>query len=334
MLLANGFADAGHEVQVVTFRPGGIRASQLRVTCKPLQAIDTHLNCFAPGLAKVLLAFRPELILTMGHEANRRLRQLRKQLPEATLVATMRTGKVLSPSLLKDYAAAHVIVANSRWGKTRLIESGLAEERIVVIDNLIGTRWEDLPARTHQGHWRRTWGISPEVRVLINVAGFRRGKGQAELLAALAPLLAEGRHCLWMVGDGPQRRACQAFVNAHGLASWVRFCGHYTPIFELLAEADLLVHTSRSESQPNALIEAQAMGLPVVAWDCAGVRETLLDGQSGYVLPPGDASGLLAAVQSLCQDAERAGRFSEAASVFARQRFDDGTNLQRYLDLP
>ncbi|MET9202542.1 glycosyltransferase family 4 protein [Gordonia sp. NPDC003585] len=93
----------------------------------------------------------------------------------------------------------------------------------------------------------------------------------------------------------------------------IRFLGARNDVADLLAAADVFVHTGLVEGMPLGLVEAQATGVPVVAYEAAGVREALRDNVSGYVIAPRDRAGLTQAVTRLLGSVETRRSFSAAA---------------------
>lgn len=138
---------------------------------------------------------------------------------------------------------------------------------------------------------------------------------------------------LWLVGDGPELSRCKALAEVLGIANVVRFAGRRDDVFDLLTAADICVHASRTESQPNALIEAQSAGLPVVALDIAGVGETFQDGVSGMLIKDTDLSGFTDGVTRLIRDPKLRESYGRAGREFALAKFDDTRNAFGYLEL-
>src|ERR1019366_6530204 len=98
--------------------------------------------------------------------------------------------------------------------------------------------------------------------------------------------------------------------------------------------ADVAVHASREEALSNFLIEAQAHGLPAVACRAIGVRESFVEGRTGWMVEQGDHAGFRSALARLAADtpAERAARFEEAGA-FARRSFDPRSQVAAYIRL-
>jgi glycosyltransferase involved in cell wall biosynthesis len=137
---------------------------------------------------------------------------------------------------------------------------------------------------------------------------------------------------LWLVGDGPQKSCVTQLSQELGLADQVKFLPGRTDLRPLLHQACLLVLSSVYEALPNVVLEAMAAGLPVVATTVGGLPEVVSQGETGYLVPPGDAGALAAALDKVLAVPERcvalgqAGRarvernFSFAAMVRAHER--------------
>ena len=126
---------------------------------------------------------------------------------------------------------------------------------------------------------------------------------------------------LWLVGDGREYRRCKNWAAEKGLGTRVRFFHFQHDPYPFYAGADVAVSVSREDSLPNFLIEAQATGLPVIAYDCRGVGETCLPDQTGRILQPNDEKGFLAELVQFASDPEKRRAFGSGAPAFAKARF-------------
>ncbi len=338
VLLANAFAAAGHAATLLTFRPGGV----LRKTVAPavrlaaLQSFDTGLDWYAPGLLRRVAAEAPAVVLCMGRIANsyggRLQRRLDRQSPRGAVVATMRTGKSLPWLFRKSLASVRHVVANSHEsGEALARHHGVPAERISVIHNALVF---PADAGAKRAEVRAAQGAGPGTFVMLCVAMFRAEKNQRELVDLAAGLPASLDWQLWLAGDGPARAACERRAGELGVAARVRFPGLQRDPSPLYAAADAAVHASWSESLSNFLIEAQAHGLPAVAYAAQGIRESFLPGRTGWVIERDDPTAFRSAVErlALAPAAERAVR-SDEARTFARTTFDPARQVQAYLDL-
>ena len=136
--------------------------------------------------------------------------------------------------------------------------------------------------------------------VIGTIASLTREKGLEVLVQALAGLVeAYPDLHLCIVGDGPERGELQAQVEQLGLQHRVQFAGMVADVRPWLAGFDLFVVPSISEGIPLALLEAMAMGRPVVASCTGGIPEVVQDRRSGWLVPPGDPAALGEAIGML-----------------------------------
>ena len=339
LLLTRAFAAAGHDTTLLTFRPGGVLAPTLAtgVAHLVLQPFDTGLDWFAPGLMRTTGQLRPDVILCMGRMANCYAGSLQglapdRRLPTAVL-ATMRTGKPLPWLFRRSLRQVRHIVANSYAAKQTLVTGhGIAGEKISVIHNSLVFPPESMLVRDES--LRGKWGASSATKVLLNVAMFRPEKNQRELIETVAELPRHLDFQLWLAGVGPARDDCERLVAERHWGGFVKFLGFHSNPSPLYSAADLAVHASWSESLSNFLIEAQAHGLPTVAYAAQGLDECCVPGDTGFVLPRGDRAAFLAALTRLLGEpvAEHASRAARARA-FARATFDPPRQISAFLEL-
>jgi glycosyltransferase involved in cell wall biosynthesis len=142
------------------------------------------------------------------------------------------------------------------------------------------------------------------------------------LLDALARLRAHRDVELVVCGEGPERSRLERRARRLGLDDRVRLLGFQANPHRWIASAQLFALASDSEGLPNALIEAQGLGVAAVATDCpSGPREIVDDGETGLLVPPGDAAALAAAIDALAGDPARRLAMGAAARTRARARF-------------
>ena len=344
VLLAQAFRAAGHEVGVVTFRPGGVLAPTLApVSATVLQPFDLGLNWFAPGLVRTLRRERPDVVLLMGRMANSHGARLVAALPETVVVGTMRTGKALPSGFRRSLAkVAHVVANSAESARVLAARYGLAAERVSVIHNALvfkplseATAAEAGAGRSAEAEGlRQAQGVGAGAAVMLCVGMFRAEKNQRVLIEAAARLSAGGLDWrLWFVGEGPERAACTALAKRLGLAERVSFFGFQEDPRPFYAAADLAVLASRAESLSNFLIEAQAHGLPVVAARATGVDECIAEGITGALVPADDEGAFAAAVMSYLSDPLARAAAGAAAGKFARTAFAPAERARDYLTL-
>jgi glycosyltransferase involved in cell wall biosynthesis len=186
------------------------------------------------------------------------------------------------------YVFAHRVVANSQAAAARLRSEGVPARRVAVVPNGIDLARFVAPVRNRP------------IRRLLTVAAFRPEKAHDVLVAAAAEALsAVPGLTLTLAGDGPTRNDVEGHVRRLGLGHRVRFVPHTDDVPAMLASHDAFVLPSRSEAFPNALVEAMAMALPVVATEVGGVPELVEHGRNGILVPPDRADALARAIVEL-----------------------------------
>jgi glycosyltransferase involved in cell wall biosynthesis len=153
--------------------------------------------------------------------------------------------------------------------------------------------------------------------IVGNVARLAPQKDHATLLEA-ARFLPEGVRVV-IVGDGELREELER--RADGLP--VELTGARDDVPELLASFDVFAFPSLFEGLCLAVIEAQAAGVPVVATPVGGIRETVVDGETGLLVPPRDPAALAAAIRRLLDDRDLARRLADEARRRVRERYSE-----------
>eukprot|EP01035_Chromulina_nebulosa_P006429 gene6429-8687_t len=210
----------------------------------------------------------------MGRMANCYAGSLARRLKNAVVIGTMRTGKNLPYLFRRSLDRVHHVVANSADARDTLVTRyAVPTEKIAVIHNSLVFPPESTLSRNES--LRAQHGAGPATKVLLSVAMFRPEKNQRELVEIAAGLPLELDWQLWLAGDGPARAACEQLVAEKKLGARIKFLGFHRDPMPLYCAADLAVHASWSEALSNFLIEAQAHGLPAVAYAAQGIGEAI-----------------------------------------------------------
>ncbi|MDQ2089344.1 glycosyltransferase [Marimonas arenosa] len=140
---------------------------------------------------------------------------------------------------------------------------------------------------------------------------------------------------LAIVGDGPDRAALEAQAGALALSDKVDFMGYrsQSEVASLLKDADLLVLPSFAEGLPVVLMEALAAEVPVVATRIAGIPELVEHGNTGLLVPPGDADDLAAAIRMILQSPDNAHKMARAGRTRIEAEFTSRTEAARLAHL-
>lgn len=287
-----------------------------------------------PRLAGYLRGQRPDAVLTVkDHGAKVAL--LARSLAGIRSPIVIKVTNTLSQTMRRPaqrfmtrliYPRADGIIAISGGVKEDLTRAfGIPGDRISVIYN--PTVSVDFPERAARepGHpWFEQDARPP---VILGAGRLTHQKGFDVLLEAFAELRRSRPARLMILGDGPERRALAAQAQRLGITTDVALVGVVPDPLPHMARAALFVLSSRYEGLGNVLVEAMAVGCPVVSTDCpSGPREILADGRHGPLVPVENPRMLASAMAERLDQARRAEDL-EAAT----RRFDSRHIADEYL---
>lgn len=222
-------------------------------------------------------------------------------------------------------------MANSHRGAASYAEYvGLDESRFHIVFNGLFREHFDRPTPAQRLAARRRLGLPPEAPVVAVVNRLDEEK-QPELMLKVIALLRERLPGLRVAvaGTGPLEADVRAIIARRGLARNITLLGRVDNVVEIMSAADVLLLTSRYEGCPNVALEAQHVGIPVVATDAGGTPDAVAHGETGFVCGVDDVAGLVISLQKLLQDSGLRERFGRAAQAYVDDRF----NLDRMVDL-
>ncbi|WOB09437.1 glycosyltransferase family 4 protein [Piscinibacter gummiphilus] len=274
-----------------------------------------------------------------------------------------RIGRVLS-RLIRDDRPDVVLLNGLTTACSTLLFSGRYAPRIVCCDhNHFAARsrlWQRLRERLYpkvaavvsltQADAPRFRAINPRTEVIYNCSTLQ---ADAPALPAQPVVLAVGRHVaqkgfdlllrawvevvrrlpearLRIVGDGPLRAEHEALAAQLGLAGRIEWLAPTPQIERLYREAAVFVLSSRYEGMPLALLEAQALGVPAVAFDCPTGPAEILGDDTGRLVPAEDTAGLAAALTELLSSAPLRAAMGRAAIARSRALFSPQEHERRW----
>jgi glycosyltransferase involved in cell wall biosynthesis len=158
--------------------------------------------------------------------------------------------------------------------------------------------------------------------VLCTVTQLRPGKGIETLIDALPDVLNEHPDAqIAIVGDGPLKDELLVRASERGVSSALHFLGEHPDPVAVLEGAALFVLSSWAESLPYVILEAMAVGLPIVSSDVGGIAEAVRDREAGLLVPARDAGATARAINELLGDDELRNRLAARAGEVVRRRF-------------
>ncbi len=226
------------------------------------------------------------------------------------------------------YIWATRVVAVAGAVRDHLTSQGLPADRVDVVHNAVET--EGLPP-VDAPALRRGLGVAPEAPLIAVAAHLSRKKGIHVLLPALARLRERfpDVRCLLM-GEGSERTQLETQAAALALGEAVSFLGFRNDAQQVMAASDVVCLPSiAGEGLPMAVLEAQARGRPVVATRLAGIGEALSDGETGFLVQPGNPEALADRLGALLADAALRRRLGEAGRAFVAREFGPSLRCDR-----
>jgi glycosyltransferase involved in cell wall biosynthesis len=356
LLLCKGLAGRGFRISVYTLAPGGelvpdMIAAGVNVIHPPFKSKKKQGHLHA-GLRLAIPAL--QLLWLFVY---RRPRIVHFLLPEAYVFGGILAGvamlprRVMGRRSLNDYQrrqhpqlarietwlhrSMDVIVGNSRRVVRQLVEDeGVPEAKTRLIYNGIDlARFSRLRDRDVV---RRALDLDADALVMAIVANLIPYKGHADLLAALGRVKSQlpEKWALLIVGrDNGIGSALAGQARELGIDRHVRFLGQRSDIPDLLGAADVGLLASHEEGFSNAILEKMAAGLPVIATDVGGNSEAIVEGVTGFLVPPRDPEALGVAIVKLCSDRALARRMGDAGRARVRQEFSIDRCIGRYEQL-
>ena len=296
----------------------------------PLLRVARTRNRFARLLAvvKALRPYRPELVHGWHLFASPYAGAAGKLLGARASLGSLRGSfeayrRQRAEALLTECLVDGILV-NSRSAGDRLSASrGAGRKKIYTLPNAVEERVEER-SRARAG-WSARWGI-PEDRFWIGSVGrLDPGKRFDHLLEIVAMLARDGRnvHAV-LVGDGPAREDLRQKAAALGIADRTTLAGADPAVRESMGALDLFCFPSPDEGLPNAVMEAAAAGVPILAWRRPFLEELLDAGESAALAEYGDLAGWRGEAESLLKDPERRRRMGEAGRRKILDRFSVG----------
>ena len=324
--LCRGLSARGHEVSLL------VKYSHELLDAALAEGVDARavrfagkLNLLAVGrLARWFRRHNVELVAT--------------QLSTASLWGTIAARILGVPSVATVralnsktcYVYADRIIAVSQAVKAHLIEQGVEAARIRVVYNGVDLTRFAPPANSRAA--KGALGLPGDSVIVGVVAHLSEKKGHRWFLEAMAPL-CQSRPCLriLLLGEGPQRAELERQVRALKLQDRVIFAGFQADVIPWMSAMDVVaLPPIAKEGFGRVLIEAGAMNIPVIGSDIGGISEVIEQGQTGFVVAPGDAGALQCALSPLLDHAAlrhqmgAAGR-ARACREFSQERMVEQT---------
>jgi glycosyltransferase involved in cell wall biosynthesis len=327
-------AGRGQAVKLLALAGRGPFFDQVADRGVPAECLELRRRTDPRGLRRavsVAAAFEPDAVVTRGVSGQlvgeviaRRSRAVHvlnehtPLLPNGRLVPPRPHQRALTRLVARRVDGVIAVTERQRAPLERLGYSG---GRIEVVPNGVFAR--DVE------------GVAPSAQLagdgfpVMCVAGLRPEKRVDLFIEAVAAARAENPAIHgYVAGDGPERERLEPVAARGG----VTLLGARRDVLALVAASGALCLPSEAEALPMSILEAMALARPVVATDVGGTPDQVLDGETGYVTPPGDAAAVTRALLGLASDPRRAEAMGVAGRMRQRERFTGAAMVDGYED--
>jgi glycosyltransferase involved in cell wall biosynthesis len=233
-------------------------------------------------------------------------------------------------------ALSDIITVNSKavWRDT-IQRDHVAPSKLRLIYNGIDYAKIDRVGSTNLSRLKRDLKIGANEKIILNVANYIPYKGHFDLLRAAHIVLREAPESKFLLVGEDRGLLGQLQVMAAelGIQRQALFLGKRQDIRELLTISHVSVSASHEEGFSNAILEAMAAGLPVVATDVGGSPEAVLEGITGWLVPPRRPDILASRILSLLKNADQASAFGQRGRMRIQKSFSMNRMVESHLDL-
>jgi len=233
------------------------------------------------------------------------------------------------------FRLAHRVIANCLVVQNQLIKEGVSPARIVQHYNGLDLDRLKVSRELRRDQALAAFGLPSDRRFVAIVANLHNPvKDHSMFLRAAARVCKEVPDAAFVIaGEGDLMPGLRSLAAQLGIEREVFFIGRCENVGQLLFASDVGVLSSKAEGFANAILEYLAAGLPVVATDVGGVREAVVEGETGHVVASGDDEKMAAGIIRLLNDPERARAMGQLGRTRVATKFSCDRHLQNTLEL-
>jgi len=234
-----------------------------------------------------------------------------------------------------SFRLAHRVIANCLVVQNQLIREGVNPKRIIQHYNGLDLERMKVRSDLTREEARAMFGLPNDRRFVTIVANLRNPvKDHLMFLRAAASVRAAIPDAAFVIaGEGELMPSLRQLARALGIANDVHFIGRCDGVASLLFASDVGVLSSKAEGFANAILEYMASGLPVVSTDAGGVREAIIEGETGFIVPSGDDELMAERIIQVMRDNDKARAMGTLGKAIVAENFSSDRHLKNTLEL-
>jgi len=334
------YADRRFQVEAATLHGRGYYWERLRRLGAPVHSLSPHkyLPLYVPRLLKLLRAGKFDLVHCHLTAANLIAKPLARCAGVPYIFNCDQNDMYRPRQPLRRWLDAlanritdHIVAVSESTRDFLVQREGAPLEKITVIYNGVDLeRFQPAGEASVRAARRAQWSLPEAAPVVAGVGRLSEQKNFPLFLRVAREVLEKMPQVHFaMAGEGPDRAGLEGLARDLGIANQVHFLGYVHDMTEFYPVADLLLMTSRAEGTPLTVLEAMAMGVPMVGTRVDGQAEVLEDGVDGYLADPEDLPRLVERTLRLLQEPETAGRLAAAARAKVQREYSAEVMVQR-----
>ena len=303
--------------------PGRVRRIADLIRKRDIKLVHTNSNMILEGaLAAKLMGVRHLYLAHIDFQSNLPIYQ---RFPLNSI----------SFSRLMDDLSAGILAVSGHVRDT--LCPPLQRERVTVVNNGLEMARYDAALAARDGRLRQSLGLADDAVIIVAAGRVTEDKGFDLLIEAAGQLCPAYPNAVFLMCGSVDSHDYQSTllqsIEQFGLMNRVRFMGKRDDLPGVMTQSDVFVLSSRREGHPYVLLEAMACNLPAVATRCGGVDETVVEGETGFVVPIGNAQALAERLTPLIEDAQLRTRMGKAAGRRVREQFTAKKSVQGLFDM-
>jgi glycosyltransferase involved in cell wall biosynthesis len=337
LLHAEGLGKRGHSVRLI-LEPGSAIAELAKrkgLAVEEVSMRQARMPLAIRTFRRLLSKYRPA-ILHLNSSRDSWIGSIAARLinPRPRVVKTRHISAPLNRSVMTRLLYRHlfdrVIVTGGELTRRALIErDGLSPEQVVAFP--IGIDVEEFHPAVPARNLRQELRLAPQHRLVGLISYLRSYKGHDYFVQAATTVLSRAQDVTFLiVGEGPEEEHIRSQIARAGLSQRVLMLGFRQDLLDVFRSLDIFVMPSvEGDTIPQVLMQAMALGLPVVSTTVGSIPDVVLDGQTGCIVPPRDASALAEKIDKLLESQDLRRALGEKARQLVVSNYSLGAMLDR-----